>query len=92
MKTAKRRNRGKLVPTLPTGVEYQVEHGIEIIPEVRQHGRAAAPASRARWEKCSIRSAHAHMIPEGSYFLHSDDGRVHQLKLTRGVWQYLVLA
>ncbi len=28
-------------------------------------------------------------IPDGTYFLHADDGRVHQLKSTSGEWECL---
>jgi len=29
------------------------------------------------------------MIPDGTYFLHSEDGRVLQVKSTGGQWQFL---
>jgi hypothetical protein len=80
---------GRLVPTRPTGVEYKVHYGIHLVAELRQHGRGLRPT---RWEKCSLRSASAQRIPDGSYFLHADDGRVHQLKSVDGQWQYLAVA
>jgi len=83
--------RGRLVPTRPTGVQYQVEYVIKIPVEVRQHGRAPA-ATTTKWTKCSVRSSHAHFIPDGTYFLHADDGRVHQMKSTSGEWEFLAAA
>jgi hypothetical protein len=86
----KETGRGRLVPTRPTGVQYQVEYSIKRPTEVRQHGRA--PAVATRWTKCSVRSSHAHFIPDGTYFLHTDDGRVHQLKSHSGEWEFLAAA
>jgi hypothetical protein len=80
---------GRLVPTRPTGVEYQVKYGIHLVGEIKQHGRGMRPT---RWEKCSLRPAHSQRIPDGSYFLHADDGRVHQLKSVDGEWQCLAVA
>jgi hypothetical protein len=88
---AKESGRGRLVPTRPTGVQYHVEYTIQLPIEVRQHGRAPAITS-SRWTRCSVRSAHAQMIPDGTYFLHADDGRVHQLKSTAGEWALLTAA
>jgi hypothetical protein len=82
--------RGRLVPTRPTGVQYQVEYTIKLPVEIRQHGRAAAVTTR--WTRCSVKSSHAHFIPDGTYFLHTDDGRVHQLKSKSGEWEYLAAA
>jgi hypothetical protein len=90
MKTKKELNgTGRLVPTRPTGVQYQVRFGIVEVREPRQHGRGMRPT---RWEKCELRSISAQRIPDGTYFLHSDDGRVHQLKSVDGEWQYLAVA
>ncbi|MGH9744918.1 MAG: hypothetical protein ACRD59_02255 [Candidatus Acidiferrales bacterium] len=91
MSKEKLKGQGRLVPTRPTGVEYRVEYGIVLVPEVRQHGVAPA-AARARWAKCSVRSPNAHRIPDGTYFLHADEGRVHQLKSKDGKWEYLAAA
>jgi hypothetical protein len=89
MATEKLKSRGRLVPTQPTGVQYQVEYVINITTEVRQHGRSSTTTTRTRWAKCSVKSPNAHMIPDGTYFLHSEDGRVLQLKSTGGQWQFL---
>jgi hypothetical protein len=89
MSAKKLTGRGRLVPTRPTGVEYEVQFGIHIVGELRQHGRGLRPT---RWEKCQLRSAHAQRIPDGTYFLHADDGRVHQLKSVDGHWEYLAIA
>jgi hypothetical protein len=89
MATEKLKSRGRLVPTQPTGVQYQVEYVINITTEVRQHGRSSTTTTRTRWAKCSVKSPNAHMIPDWTYFLHSEDGRVLQLKSTGGQWQFL---
>jgi hypothetical protein len=39
-----------------------------------------------------VRSATDHRIPNGSYFLHADEGGVFQLKYTGTVWQFLAAA
>jgi hypothetical protein len=91
MSQEKRKGRGRLVPTRPTGVEYRVEYGIHRTIIVRQHGRAASPSAGLQWAKCSIRSSNAYRIPDGSYFLHADEGGVHQLKSIGGKWQFLSL-
>ena len=83
----KETGRGRLVPTRPTGVQYQVEFVIKLAAVVQQHGRA--PVNTVRWTKCSVHSAHAHFIPDGTYFLHADDGKVRQLKSTEGEWECL---
>ena len=87
--TEKVKGRGRLVPAQATGVEYKVEFGIDMVPETSQYGRGLKPT---RWAKCSVRSAHAQVFPDGTYFLHADDGRVHQLKAIGGKWHCLALA
>jgi hypothetical protein len=82
---------GRLVPTRLTGVEYKVKYGIELSEEAREHGGGWGAARGGRWTRCSIRAAHHHPIPDGSYFLHADDGRVHQLKAVDGEWMYLAV-
>jgi len=89
MSGEQRKGQGRLVPSRPTGVEYRVNYGIRIVIVLRQHGRAAAPSTGTRWAKCSIRSSSAHRIPDGNYFLHADEGGVHQLKSIGGKWQFL---
>lgn len=81
--------RGRLVPTLPTGVQYEVQYGIHVVPEPRQHGRGLRPT---KWEKCQLHAPHAKRIPDGTYFLHTDDGRVHQVRSVNGEWCYLTVA
>jgi hypothetical protein len=87
----KLKGEGRLVPTRPTGVEYRVVYGIELVPEVRQHGVPPAVA-KSRWARCQVKSQHARQIPDGTYFLHADEGRVHQLKSKDGKWEYLAAA
>jgi hypothetical protein len=77
------KGRGKLVPTRATGVEYQVDY------ELRFTTVGSPPATRTRCSKCSVRSAHAHTIPDGHYFLQAEAGQIHQLKLVDGKWHYL---
>ena len=91
MSSAKVQGRGRLVPTRPTGVEYQVEYRMRITIDARQHGRAPA-STGSQWTECSVRSSQAHRIPDGSYFLHPDDGKVHQLKSVDGKWQFLSMS
>jgi hypothetical protein len=85
---------GRLVPTRLTGVEYKVKYGIEHIIEEVTHGGTGGfgPGKGGRWAKCSVRPTHSNLIPDGSYFLHADDGRVHQLRSMGGQWQCLSLA
>ena len=64
----KLKGEGRLVPTRPTGVEYRVVYGIELVPEVRQHGVPPAVA-KSRWARCQVKSQHARQIPDGTYFL-----------------------
>ena len=82
---------GRLVPTRLTGVEYKVKYGIELSEEAREHGGGWGAARGGRWTRCSVRAAHHHPIPDGSYFLHADDGRVHQLRAVNGEWSYLAV-
>jgi hypothetical protein len=44
------------------------------------------------WAKCSIDFEKAGQVPDGSYFLYTDEGKVHQLKSTDGKWHYLAVA
>lgn len=89
MSQKKIKGHGRLVPTRPTGLEYQVHYGIELSGEKQQHGRGMRPT---RWAKCSLRPTTARQIPDGTYFLHAEDGRVHQLKSDGGTWQCLTVA
>jgi hypothetical protein len=89
MSQKKIQGRGRLVPARATGVQYEVRYGIHAVGEMRQHGRGLSPM---RWEKCSLRPASAQRIPDGEYFLHAEDGRVHQLKSVDGKWHFLAVA
>ena len=80
---------GRLIPTRPTGVEYQVNFGIHLVGDLQQHGRGM---KQTRWAKCQLKSTHAQRIPDGSYFLHADDGRVHQVMSVDGEWRCLAVA
>jgi len=89
MKTHKRMGSGRLVPTRPTGVEYRVNYGIQLVAPEKKHGRGPAPT---KWAKCDVRSESAHRIPNGDYFLHADEGGVFQVKYSGNAWQYLAAA
>jgi hypothetical protein len=89
MTTQKRKGRGRLVPTRPTGVEYRVNFGIQLDPPEKKHGRGVGPT---KWAKCKVRSESAHRIPTGDYFLHADEGGVFQLKYSGSVWHCLAAA
>jgi hypothetical protein len=83
------KGRGRLVPAQATGIEYPVEFGIKSPPPGPQYGRVVKPT---RWAKCFIRTAQKRIFSDGHYFLHTDEGRVHHLKLIGGVWHCLALA
>jgi len=83
------KGRGRLVPAQATGIEYPVEFGMSAPPAAPQHGRASKPT---QWAKCLIRSSQKRIFPDGHYFLRTDEGRVHQLKVIGGVWHCLALA
>ena len=85
---------GRLVPTRMTGVEYKVKYGIDHIIEEVTHGGTGGfgPGKGGRWAKCLVRPTQSSVIPDGSHFLHADDGRVHQLRSMGGQWQCLSLA
>jgi hypothetical protein len=79
--------RGRLVPMRPTGIGYQVRHGIKPVAGVAQF---IGTMPLARWTKCSVHLAGAGVIPFGRYFLYADEGGVHQLDFSNGQWYYLV--
>ena len=80
---------GYIIPTLITGLKYAVHYGMPVVGEIKRHGRGMIPA---RWTKCSLRSANDRHIPEGTYFLHTEDGKVHHVKCESGQWQCLAPA
>ena len=45
-----------------------------------------------QWTKYSVRFPDAGRVPDGSYFLYTDEGKVHQLKSIDGKWQCLAMA
>jgi hypothetical protein len=87
--STRRKGTGRLVPTRPTGVQYRVNYGLQLVVEPKQHGRGIRPA---RWARCSVKSIGANRIPEGTYFLHADEGGVFQVKSTGKAWHYLAAA
>ena len=89
MASKRLKGRGRLVPTRLSGVAYQVHYGIHVVGDAVQHGRGMRPM---QWTKCSVHLADSGRVPDGSYFLYTDDGKVHQLKSLDGKWQCLALA
>ena len=81
--------RGRLVPMRPTGIDYQVQHGIQRAADTPQYCGSVRPG---QWTKCSVHLAGTGIIPSGRYFLYADEGGVHQLEFADGQWYYLVAA
>jgi hypothetical protein len=80
---------GRLVPTRSTGIAYQVRYGIRVVGDALQHGRGVRPM---QWTKCSVRFPDSGRLPDGSYFLYTEDGKVHQLRSVDGKWHCLAMA
>ena len=83
------KGRGRLVPTRLSGIAYQVRYGIHVVGDVFQQGKGARPM---KWTKCSVQFSDTGRVPDGSYFLYTDDGKVHQLKSIDGKWHCLAMA
>jgi len=81
--------RGRLVPMRLGGIAFQVRYGIDKPGDVFQHRRGARPM---QWTRCSVHLPDDGQLPDGSYFLYTDDGKVHQLKTIDGKWQCLAMA
>jgi len=77
---------GRLVPAQATGVQYEVHYGIHEGSERKKQRRGRFSP---RWTECSLRLANSQQVPDGSYFLYADDGKIRQLKRVSGRWQYL---
>jgi hypothetical protein len=45
-----------------------------------------------QWTECSVHFSHDGPFPDGSYFLYTDEGKVHQLKSIDGKWHCLAMA
>ena len=71
------------------GIAFQVRYGINKPGDVFQHGRGVRPM---QWTKCSVHLPDDGQLPDGSYFLYTDDGKVHQLKSIDGKWHCLAMA
>jgi hypothetical protein len=84
----KLKGRGRLVPMRPTGIAYQVRYGIPVVEPVK-HGRGQCPME---WTKCSVHPFGAGRLPDGSYFLYAEEGKVHQIKSIDGKWHCLAMA
>jgi hypothetical protein len=89
MRRLKQEGRGRLVPTRQTGIAYKVRYGIHIVEAPKKHGRELPTTE---WAECSVQFEHGGQLPDGSYYLYTDEGQVHQLKSTDGKWKYLAVA
>ena len=89
MTRKKQEGRGRLVPTRLTGIAYQVRYGIHVVEDAPKHGRGVRPAE---WAKCSVQFENDGQIPDGSYYLYTEEGKVLQVKSTDGKWHCLAEA
>jgi hypothetical protein len=89
MNSQKLKGRGRLVPTRSTGIAYRVQYGIPDEGGPVQHGRGVRPM---QWTICSVRFPQAGRVPDGSYFLYTEEGKVFQLKSSNGKWHFLAVA
>jgi len=78
------------VPAQLTGVAYQVNFGTHK-PEDTEAAQGRG-VGRAQWAKCSVQPISTARVPDGRYFLYTEDGKVRQLKSVDGKWQYLAMA
>jgi hypothetical protein len=88
MELERLKGRGHLVPTMTTGIEYQVHYEIHFPVVEERPGRHMTP-NHTSASKCCVQSSHRHLIPDGHYFLHADVGQIHQLKFINRKWHYL---
>jgi hypothetical protein len=84
---SKLKGRGRLVPARATGIAYQVRYGLPSAGDSFEHGRGGRAM---QWTQCSVRCSGR--LPDGTYFLYTDEGKVHQLKSTGGKWHCLAIA
>jgi hypothetical protein len=87
MSKTKLRGHGRLAPARSTGVTYKVHYGIAVAADSAPKGKAPLA-----WINCSVRLPHAGQLPDGSYFLYTEEGKVFQLRSTAGKWRCLALA
>jgi hypothetical protein len=45
-----------------------------------------------QWTSCSVQFSLGGRLPDGSYFLYTDEGKVHQLRSVGGKWHFLAIA
>jgi hypothetical protein len=86
MTIRKLKGRGRVVPSRATGIAYPVRYGIRIVEDPGPQGKGTRPA---KWTKCSVQLQGSGRVPDGEYYLYTEEGRVHQLKSIEGKWQYL---
>ena len=63
-----------------TGDGLQVRYGIHVVGEPTERGRGPRAA---HWAKCSVQLADGGRVPDGTYFLYTEEGKVHQLEIHR---------
>ena len=78
--------RGRLVPMQPLGIAYHVRHGFQRTQNVHSYRKGMPPP---QWTSCSIHVLRSTSIPNGSYFLYTDEGDVLQIRHIDGNWHYL---
>ena len=66
-----------------------VRYGIHVVGEPAERGRGPRAA---HWAKCSVQLADGGRVPDGTYFLYTEEGKVLQLKSTDGKWHCLAVA
>jgi hypothetical protein len=89
MSHKKLEGRGRLVPNRATGIAYQVHYGIHVVEDAVPRGKGMR---QMRWAKCSIDLGDSGQVPDGNYFLYTDEGKVHQVRSVDGKWHYLAVA
>ncbi len=89
MSDKKVQGNGRLVPARVTGIGYKVRYGIHVVGEPTERGRAPRAA---HWAKCSVQLTDGGRVPDGTYFLYTEEGKVLQLKSTDGKWHCLAVA
>lgn len=65
-----------------------MHYGLPRTGETLRHGRGARIL---QWTRCSVR-CQSGRLPDGTYFLYTDEGQVHQVKSAGGKWQCLAIA
>jgi hypothetical protein len=81
--------RGRLEPTQPPGVSFEVDCDIRFSSTIEGDSRGFPPKVHIHCDRCVVRRADSQPIPDGYYILHIDhDGTSEtlQLKCMSGGW------